>query len=124
MTSKIDTQQDDELEAEAKRHFPDGRLHLSPLCRGGFGANLMLPGRTYQMHGDYLEQEGGDGYLHIYCLRDQKKTEIQKFPLQMFRQHRPLLLHSIRWLSGYENGSKESTVMAYLERAAEDHEHT
>lgn len=107
--SKIDSKEEDELQTETKRLFPDGRLQLLPLCRGGFGAILTLPGRTYQMLGDYLEEEGGDGYFHIHCERGPQKIEIQRFPLRMFRQHRPLILHSIRWLSGYEEGSNQAT---------------
>jgi hypothetical protein len=102
IASRSAESEDDKLQKEAQALFPQGRVFFERLCRGCFSARVNLPERSYDLVGCYLQEEGGDGFLHVFQSEESGKREILKISLSAARTHWDLLRLAMHKVSSLE----------------------
>jgi hypothetical protein len=105
--------------------LPGAQLTVMPLMRGGFGARIAIGESTFIFTGEYIQSEGGDGYMHIYEGELMRHTEIGKVPLKGHRFHWSVMTEGVEFIARYarkeraEPGATDNPDDA--QRLREDH---
>jgi len=97
--------QEEELQSAFGNLFPEGHLSLSPVCRGSFGAAIKIGEIEYSFFGDYLEEEGGDGYMHVREKCGNAEKELFRVRLAGHKFHWTVLTEGIRSLAQHRSES-------------------
>lgn len=98
--SKRESQRKLQFERLLKELFPGCYLKHVSQARGGFSAEMHSGGKIFVFVGDYIAEEGGDGYMHVYeGVPFRNGKELFTVPLAVADHHWAVLEHGAKRLS-------------------------